>query len=233
MSTFSHKKQKYGKWGRFHYFRKFSLSFFSFFFLKKKNNKTIALYFIKRCSSYLVTRYTLRRWGEMGDQSGIWCCTCTETVSFFQWASNVLLKNTHASQGSNIRHLNFLTCSVWDSFLFFLKRKKGKESEVAEVTLPAIPWVCSMKFFQLSPAPCAEGRSAAAAPWSCALSPSPPLHCTSSFQPNMTMSVCAAGAFCLLLSTGRAGVRRGVERAEPLALALCRANKSWHPVDHY
>lgn len=98
-----------------------------------------------------------------------------------------------------------------------------------EVTLPAIPWVCSMKFFQLSPAPCAEGRSAAAAPWSCALSPSP-LHCTSSFQPNMTMSLSSAEAFCLLLSTvcsGESGHRK------PLALALCRANKSWHPVDHH
>lgn len=106
--------------------------------------------------------------------------------------------------------------------------KKTQKSAV-EVTLPAIPWVCRMKFFQLSPAPCAEGRSAAAAPWSCALSPSP-LHCTSSFQPNMSMPLSSAEAFC---SAFIHTLRRGVEPTEPLALALCRANKSWHPADHH
>lgn len=46
---------------------------------------------------------------------------------FFQWASNVLLKNTHASQGSNVRHLNFLTCCVWDSLVFFKEKKRKRK----------------------------------------------------------------------------------------------------------
>lgn len=111
----------------------------------------------------------------------------------------------------------------------FVRSEILKRIHAVQVTLPAIPWVCKMKFFQLSPAPCAEGRSAAAAPWSCALSPSP-LHCTSSFQPNMTRCLSSTGVFCLLLSRGRVV---GSRATKPLALALCRANKSWHPVDHY
>lgn len=68
-------------------------------------------------------------------------------------------------------------------------------------TLPAIPWVCNTKLFQLSPAPCAEGRSAAAALWNGSRGPSP-LHSTSSFQPNISNFLCSHESFCKLLSRG-------------------------------
>lgn len=129
-------------------------------------------------------------------------------------------KNPSRAKRSRIGRLNF-ACGAVDTLYEEKKKNEDKKKGAVEVTLPAIPWVCSMKFFQLSPAPCAEGRSAAAAPWSCALSPSP-LHCTSSFQPNMTMSVCAAGAFCLLLSTGRVCAGESSHRAPGTCFVPCQ-----------
>ncbi len=100
-----------------------------------------------------------------------------------------------------------------------------------ESYLPAIPWVCSMKLFQLSPAaPCAQVLSAAAAVWNSARGPSP-LHCTSSFQPSIAMSLCSGETFCKLYSRGR--VCSGNRGSRAWHFALYRANKSWHPVDHH
>lgn len=85
--------------------------------------------------------------------------------------------------------LNFSVLNVWNLWL----------GTACESDLPAIPWVCSMKLFQLSPAaPCAQVLSAAAAVWNSARGPSP-LHCTSSFQPSIAMSLCSCETFCKLL----------------------------------
>lgn len=140
--------------------------------------------------------------------------TCTETVrSDFSSRVQMPPKNLQKKR-AQFRCLEL-------AFKIGVELKKQTKKSAVEVTLPAIPWVCSMKFFQLSPAPCAEGRSAAAAPWSCALSPSP-LHCTSSFQPNMTMSLSSTGAFCLLLSTGRVCAGESSHRALGTCFVPCQ-----------
>lgn len=89
--------------------------------------------------------------------------------------------------------------------------------------LPATPWLCRMKFFQLSAAPCGAGRGGAAGPWSCSRSPAP-LHGTSCFQPSMTSgSELGSGILRAFIHAARAA--RGAE-PEPSGARLRAAPMS-------